>query len=249
MCGIAGASINPADTFDVTALTNGLLLGIENRGRHATGVAWTDLEGDTWINKDAIAASTFIRGEHVPDRASAVLAHTRWATQGSPKNNDNNHPIDVGGIVGIHNGCIYNDDAIFEMIGADKRIAEVDSEAIFAALVHAGKPVTEVLPLLGGSAAIAWIDLNDASILHVARVSSSPVVFGVTESGSLIFASTLEALERGIANAGLVLEYHWSMPEGHYLQVRDGKIIGSQTFETQSGRSLTATERRALSVA
>lgn len=250
MCGIAGASINPAETINTTTLATGLLLGIEERGQHATGVAWTGADPtDTWIMKDAVPASDFVSSEHVPDDASTFIAHTRWATKGSVSNNDNNHPIDVNGIVGIHNGCIWNDDDIFEAIGAGKRIAQVDSEAIFAALLHTGLSPAEVLPTLKGSAAIAWYNMADPTVLHLARVSSSPLVLGHTEGGSLLFASTERALTRAAMKADVLLTHTYSVPEGWYLQVRDGETLSSEQFATQGARPLTAMERRALNVA
>lgn len=250
MCGIAGASINPAENIDTSKLATALLLGIEERGQHATGVAWTGAEPtDTWILKDAVPASDFVTSAHVPHDAATFIAHTRWATKGAVQNNDNNHPIDVNGIVGIHNGCIWNDDDIFEALGTDKRIAQVDSEAIFAALLHTGLPPVEVLPTLKGSAAIAWYDLSDPHVLHLSRVSSSPLVLGHTEGGSLIFASTERAIKQAALAADVLLSHTYAVPEGWYLQVRDGGTISSEQFTTQGSRTLTDVERRALNVA
>jgi glucosamine 6-phosphate synthetase-like amidotransferase/phosphosugar isomerase protein len=249
MCGIAGASLNPTEPIDATALATQMLLGIEDRGRHATGTAWLSDDGQTWVSKAAIPASTYVQGEHVPATAPTFIGHTRWATQGKAANNDNNHPVDVGGIVGIHNGVIYNDDELFDLIGANKRIAQVDTEAIFATLLHSGLPATDSLALLRGSAAVAWYDAEDARILHLARVSYSPLVLGRTLGGSLLFASTRSALTRGAAGVGTTLTKVWEEDEGVYLRVLDGNIIERISFGKQERRALTDVERRALSVA
>ena len=62
----------------------------------------------------------------------AILAHSRKLTKGTAKENNNNHPILVPPILGVHNGKIENDDRIFEIHAEDfNRIGNVDSEAIF----------------------------------------------------------------------------------------------------------------------
>lgn len=248
MCGIAGASISPNEKVDTTRLANELLLGIEERGRHATGVAWVDKNDSLWIAKAAIPASEYVETSNVPRDAQSFIAHTRWATQGSINNNDNNHPIDVGGIVGIHNGCISNDDELFELIGSEKRIAEVDSEAIFSMLLHSGLTAGESLEFLQGSAAVSWYETDDNSVINLARVSSSPIVIAYTEAGSLLFASTERAIRRAANATGLNITHTYSLPEGWYHKVQDGKIIATEHFNVKSDRVLSAVERKALNL-
>lgn len=250
MCGIAGVSLHPNENVNATDLTRALLLGIEERGWHATGVAWADTDGDVWLVKDAVTASEFVKSDHAPADTRTVLAHTRWATKGAVENNANNHPIDVGGIVGIHNGCLSNDDELFAKLGKDKRIAQVDSEAIFAHLLHSGLSTADALQDLRGSAAIGWLEVEDGNTLHLARVSSSPLVLAFTDKGSLLFASTAKALTNAAVLTGLTLVGDpVSVPEGTYFQVRDGKVVAHDTFTTQGHRTLTSMEREALRVA
>lgn len=249
MCGIAGVSLSPTENVNSTTLARELLLSIQERGRHATGVAWADESGQAWIVKGAQAATDFVTGSHVPVEARSFISHTRWATQGSVNNNDNNHPIDVAGIVGIHNGCISNDDELFDLIGADKRRAEVDSEAIFATLLHSGMSVGDSLELVRGSAAVSWYNLEDTTTLHLARVSSSPLIFGHTEGGSFFFASTEKAIRRAALATGLSITHLYATPEGYYYQIRDGAIVATEQFSKQGHRSLSSIERQALNVA
>lgn len=204
MCGIAGFAIAPGDRgrLDIAGLTRALLLGIEHRGKDATGVAFVSPSGRVRLAKRPEAASKFL-GKRRGIGANAIvgLLHTRAATQGSPANPANNHPIAVGDVIGIHNGVLWNDGDIFDTLGTP-RIAEVDSEAIFAALHHYDD-AGAALELVDGSYATAWVDVTDPTVLHVARGYASPVVYLATKNGSVIFASTVSALKEGAFGAGM----------------------------------------------
>jgi glucosamine 6-phosphate synthetase-like amidotransferase/phosphosugar isomerase protein len=249
MCGIAGFSLNGREQVNATKLTNALLLGIEERGFHATGVAWNNEQTNkVWVQKDAVSATEFVRSNRLDKNTSTAILHTRWATKGSADNNANNHPIDIRGIVGIHNGVIYNDDEIFARIGSDRRIAEVDSEAIFANLLYGVGNTSDKLQEIEGSAAVAWMNSKDGSSLHLARISSSPVVVGISNLGSVLFASTEKALRLGATAGKIGLSKTFHMEEGSYLEIAKGQVIDSQKFAKVS-RTLSLTERKALNLA
>lgn len=247
MCGICGISASPTERFNARDLSSAMLLGIEERGGHATGVAWAT--GDTVeVDKTNVRATVFVRNMDIPAYARTFIGHTRWATQGVPERNLNNHPIDVGRLVGIHNGCISNDDALFRRIGPQHRIAEVDSEAIFAWVQRSGMPVTEALPYLSGSASVAWLDKKDPTLLHLARIAYSPLVIARTYGGSFMFASTTKCLEKSAVLADLHIEYMAPLEEGVYLTVRNGEVETLEMFDMKNShrRDLSSIERRAL---
>lgn len=208
-----------------------MLKAIEHRGPHATGAAWVDPKtGQVWVQKDALTASAFVKHLDLGGGRTAML-HTRWATKGEPSNNLNNHPIDVSGVVGVHNGMIANDDAIFEALGERaERAAEVDSEAIFAALKaeEDADPYT-VLATLQGTAAVAWFDVdndgfNHSRVIHLARVKGSPLWIGYTPKGSTVFASTLSAIKAAADEMNTTLTYRHEVEEGTHLRVRLGTV-------------------------
>lgn len=253
MCGIAGFNLAPEENVNATRLASELLLGIEERGRHATGVAYFDGDG-AWVQKDALPATAFVKDLDMPAHTSNALLHTRFGTKGSRHDMANNHPIEIPGhVIGVHNGVVWNDDEIFAEVGTSRRIAEVDSEAIFAALAYLPGPIDYALGKVLGSAAIAWIDtLGDPGTMHLARISASPLIFAFTEGGSFIFASTASAIRRATTKAGLTLGgAPFTLGEQHYLRVCNGQVVDKRMFVSEVGRSgapLTEIERAALNL-
>ena len=232
MCGMCGISMSPSEELDIDTLAKDMLVEMQSRGADATGLAWQTSENQIWITKSNVPANIFIKDEQVPSDVRTLIGHTRWATKGSPENNNNNHPIDTYGIVGIHNGFIGNDDQLFnEHIGLENRIAEVDSEAAFALLGIADVKVAETLAKLEGLAALAWFNSQTPGVLHLTRVSYSPLVVASTAQGSLLFASTLNCLRNTAVKHSLTLENIEPLKEGTYLAVKDGAIIECSTFD------------------
>ncbi len=131
MCGIAGFfGSDTTDLFNTPELLRELLEGIEHRGREATGVSWWGADNDkpaaVWpmLLKAPMAATQFVHEYEatLSDAANTnlVIAHTRLPTQGDKRHAVNNHPIDHGLIVGVHNGCVYNDAEIFRQLNCDR---------------------------------------------------------------------------------------------------------------------------------
>lgn len=150
MCGLAGCLISPEAGPEARARIKEIfranLLANETRGREATGVVACQSDGTFSYEKGALPASAFVEQQRCVDFFNdkidgdtvVLMGHTREPTKGTVDNNDNNHPIVVGDTVGVHNGVISNDDAIFVTLRqeeqAQARIGSVDSEAIFALL-------------------------------------------------------------------------------------------------------------------
>lgn len=98
------------------------------------------MNGQARLFKAPLPASEFINHPEylsllasIGDQTSLVLGHTRYPTKGEPTLEMNNHPIQAGPVLGVHNGHIKNDDDLFEQLGYPRR-AEVDSEIIFQML-------------------------------------------------------------------------------------------------------------------
>lgn len=235
MCGIVGYSLAPETRVNARALLEALLVGIESRGPHATGVAWRDHKGQVWIHKDAWRAQEFAPElDRAVNEARTVIGHTRWATKGSPEVNDNNHPLQYEGVILTHNGIVDNEAALYDYVEAEP-LAEVDSEAIAALLARAPSyfesEYTDVLPLIEGRASLAWIETVDArDQLHLARVQGSPLVIAQTRSGAFLYASTRTAIVNAAIIASMKVTWMQDVPEGVYLRIRNGRILDTLRF-------------------
>lgn len=237
MCGIAGYCLSPKHyaSVDVNEIAGQMLIDIQHRGEHATGAAWVDPRtGKRNIIKAPIPALKFVRkaGNKLCNNAQTAILHTRFATQGSPTVEANNHPIPRGKIVLTHNGHVSNDDELFKQLGVS-RVGQVDSEAL-AALVAFGKGKPwEILTQVQGTAALAWISANDSRTLHLARVNSSPLWLAQSNTGSLFYGSTLETIENAAIMSDCDLDWTYEAKEGEYFRVRDGRVSDYQRFTPQ----------------
>jgi glucosamine 6-phosphate synthetase-like amidotransferase/phosphosugar isomerase protein len=251
MCGLAGFSLSPHDAsrVDVSRLAESLLGAIEPRGPHATGVAWVDDVG-VMCHKKPVRASQFIdRYGTVPSGVSEALLHARYATHGSPEDSRNNHPLQVGSVVGVHNGVVFNTSELFRGTSFVERLDGVDSEAVFALLAGSRQHPVDLLSRVDGSATVAWYDNRYAGDLQVARVMSSPLVTAFTADESFLFASTSGAITETAELLGLVLRSLTVQNEGTYLRVRAGQVVEQRTFVAErSYGALNDMERAALNL-
>lgn len=236
MCGIAGFSLTTTSTIDVAAATRVLLASVAERGADAAGCAYVDPVDGIVINKQPGGASTFLEVVTVPASTRQLVLHVRDFTKGRPSLMANNHPIRHGSVVGVHNGKISNDEAVFATLGRARFEPgmTVDSEAIFAALDDAVDDQSLALERLTGSLATCWFDERRAGSLFLARGYGRPLWTAATRGGdALLWASTLEALEIAEDFMGLQLHKRPVRP-GSILEIRDGSIIGSSSFRADT---------------
>ncbi len=233
MCGIAGFSLKSDEKINAQNLGEALLCQIVTRGAHATGMAFVSGTPEKRVIKNFksnVNAFAFVKQniKKLPVDSKTAIFHTRYATLGSPLNNLNNHPIRVGQVVGVHNGHVTNHSEIFANYTTHARKAQVDSEAIFSMLASYKRSENEPKDLLGlvkGGAAVAWLDTRTGVDLHLARCCSSPLAVGQTGAGSFIFASTNTLLGKAVKDAGVKLDWVEEVPEWTYLKMRRGRIL------------------------
>jgi glucosamine 6-phosphate synthetase-like amidotransferase/phosphosugar isomerase protein len=164
MCGIAAILLYPTKRppemwAAIRASFTDNLLFNEERGRKASGLAVLKKDVPATIHKSPICAHEFVEEaayqqllNGIDSQTTLVLGHTRQPTKGSPNNHHNNHPIQAGKVIGVHNGHINNDDLLFADCDCE-RLGEVDSEIIFQLLWHD-------LPLAFGEAGLTAVQSN-----------------------------------------------------------------------------------------
>ena len=150
MCGQAGIILGQkrrrAEERDHLAWLFSQLLELsEERGPHATGVAWLKRDGQHRLFKRPVEAGRLVEDKAfhevlagIDNRTTLLLGHTRWRTRGDERVNGNNHPIRAGDVLGTHNGTIYNADYLFKRFRL-QRFAEVDSELLFRLAAQVGR--------------------------------------------------------------------------------------------------------------
>lgn len=237
MCGIAGVYLkNPSivsnynDEFQFDRFFDKLLLSIESRGRDSTGFV---AARNTFIqlDKKPIKASDFIKTRRrawMTDGTRMVLGHTRFATQGAPEYDVNNHPVRYGTTFITHNGHIHNDDDVFDELDLPRYDVAVDSVAIAATLEkHGFNDLEAALKLLKGSYAVAAINPTKApDELLLIKGPVTPINYYETKH-MLVWASTSQAIrdawEEVLGEPPPIGQVKW-LSEGDVIHVKDGEV-------------------------
>jgi glucosamine 6-phosphate synthetase-like amidotransferase/phosphosugar isomerase protein len=234
MCAICGIGILKSSTMKdsnkLKEFFTKLLCACQDGGRSASGVSFMR-EKKVDVLRRGISASELVQTleyknlinqnielglTETNNRLFSILGHCRIPTKGSPLNNKNNHPVVVKNIIGVHNGCISNDNLLFETFKL-QRIAEVDTEAIFSMasyLTTQAKTTQEALEklcgMLQGSYACALQNANHPYNLYLFRGFNGTHIRHYTEAGLIVLATTETYIER--ASEGLNLGKYEPIP-------------------------------------
>ncbi|HEV8179887.1 MAG TPA: hypothetical protein VGP54_06270 [Gaiellaceae bacterium] len=230
MCGIAGYSLSPRSGVDRTLAAQALLAGIADRGADAVGYAH---RGPTdrypVLMKQRTPASDLLDRIGVPGQATELLVHVRDYTKGHPSIPANNHPVQHGPVVGIHNGIIANDDELLAphpCARTEPRMT-VDSEAIFALAAHSRND-PRALEALSGVMAAAWLDQREPGTVFAARGIGRPLWLGRGRK-EVFFASNRKALEVVSEYTGVRLRLT-EVRDGTFLALRSGRLARTTRF-------------------
>ena len=220
MCGIGGV-YNPSGREFPTVKAGSMWTDLSDRGTHASGVAWM------WDNSDkpcvwkAGKSSTEAVREGVMNRVGKrvlyAFMHTRYTTQGSVKNNNNNHPVCRDDIILTHNGVIQ-DDPVFSHFNVNRKY-QVDTEAVSVGLRHGG--IGWVADNIEGSMSLAWVDCTKSTTtVNLFTNGRNPLVIARTDCGRVVWASNLYHIEE---NWNITSHFN-ATPFKHYRIEDDGSI-------------------------
>jgi len=201
MCGIIGVT----GETDAVPLLLGALHQLEYRGYDSAGIAMVVDDG-IWRARAGGGTTSVARlGELAADAPrghSAALGHTRWATHGSPTE-ENAHPhLDcTGRLALIHNGIIENHAELrAELVSSGHTFASVTDTEVMAHLIEAamaeGASLVEatrsMLGRVRGAYSVAVVHADDPDTIVASR-HSTPLVLGL-DDGMTLLASDIPAL-------------------------------------------------------
>lgn len=244
MCGIFGALVVERGAKLNIAVLEELAIINEERGHHAFGFASTNGKR-VQVYKSAGAPSELCHkiGELLLPRATALVAHTRHATHGSPEDNRNNHPHNVpsmrqerkrDGVI-VHNGVVANHLDLVDKYRL-KMTTECDSEVIAKLLssknLFSGKGSGRISTLKRASLTAEAMDCPSAFMYMAPRrfaaVRMGRPLWWHKFEGVVYFSSIAldfsEDFARGQVTDNAVRTYNWSHTEKRWRLVGKAEV-------------------------
>lgn len=207
MCGIAGF-VKHGESEPMLPVIMGLLgIFMQQRGTDS----WGYTDGKT-ITKDK---GWLEEGwQYNFGLTDAAALHTRHATTGEVTA-ENSHPFQIGDIIGMHNGVVYNHS---ELNKKYKRTLAVDSMHIFA---HLAENID-----LSGIEAYGAIVYWKGGLVHLGRFHGGSLTVAKTTFGWL-FASTKWAIEQALrfTNTLHTLQAYIEPKEGKLYVINGGNLV------------------------
>lgn len=206
----------------------------EARGTDATGIAY-NLDGSLRIYKRPVPAHRL--HFRVPEQATAIMGHTRMATQGNAKRNYNNHPFPGtagrDGFALAHNGVLYNDHRLRRSLHLPRTKIQTDSY-IAVQLIEEKRALSfdslrYMAEQVEGSFTFTVLDRKDR--LYIVKGDNPLCLFHFPTLGLYLYASTEEILRRAMSRMDLGEQEpcRISLDCGEILRIdRDGRLTRSQ---------------------
>ena len=180
----------------------------EARGTDATGISYNAGNRLKVFKRPLPAHLMWYR---VPLEATVVMGHTRMATQGSEKKNENNHPFlgrtETGAFALAHNGVLYNDKLLRKARKLPDTKIETDSYVAVQLLEQSGKldfgSLKNMAEQLEGTFTITTLSQHDE--LFFVKGNNPLCIFHFPQMGVYVYASTEEILQKALNRTRLRL--------------------------------------------
>jgi len=223
-------------------LTQSLAVASEERGIDASGISYVK-DGQIVIYKRPKAAHKL--HFNPPEGTTAVMGHTRMTTQGSEKNNQNNHPFlgttgDISWSL-AHNGILYNDKELRKEKQLPVTAIETDSFVAVQLIESQHKLDFDSLRYMSeqvqGSFNFSLLD--DKNTLYLIKGSNPLCLLHFASLGLYVYASTESIMKNALKRVGLHKfgSERIEADEGDIIRIdRNGKITRSR-YEPKIYRS------------
>ncbi len=220
MCGIFGivAKASSLSQRELTKISSDLFRLSESRGKESSGLAVLTTEAIA-IYKQPASASVLIKsseyhsllrrfdgdganGSGAAQVPITLMGHARLVTNGGQENHDNNQPVVKDGIVGIHNGILVNDAALWQEFPTLQRRSQVDTEVLLSLIRHFYRQsgqltdaIRAAFQKIEGTASIAAM-FTDLNVMVLATNNGSLYMCSSFDGTAYIFASERHILQR-----------------------------------------------------
>lgn len=212
-----------------------LSIAAEERGTDATGIAYNTERGLQVYKRPLPAHRMHFK---VPADAHVVMGHTRMATQGRAKRNENNRPF-LGSIgrerfALAHNGVLYNDYSLRSARHLPKTKIETDSY-IAVQLIEQQKALDLRFMAEQVEGSFTFTVLTERDELYFVKGDNPLCLVHFPLTGTYVYASTAEILNAGLLHCGwLGKDEKISVECGESVKIdRKGRISRS-TFDAGS---------------
>ena len=146
MCGIYGLAYSASKTVLPKILLKSLKkigLSSQSRGKDSSGICISN-DSEWKVYRGPVSVNRLFKDKQIKKdlkaslnlKKSCSIGHARLVTNGSQLDLNNNQPVQVGGIIGIHNGIITNVDELWNNYPGLDRKFEIDTEIIFSIINH-----------------------------------------------------------------------------------------------------------------
>lgn len=189
------------DKNQIIHAVKAIVTDMQSRGEDSTGVVAIFVDREE-IYKAAEKASDFVESDKFNAfmernwEADCFLLHDRKYTQGEPKYNYNNHPLESDRFILVHNGIVSDDlKDILDVIPKDKFDTKVETDSYVINQVAELFGITSV-PSINGSMSILMYDKQTKELHAFRKNTTMPLMVGYSEEAKMIvFASTSSAIE------------------------------------------------------
>lgn len=238
MCGLYGVLSYGNEIKDIAEITEALAIESAVRGTDATGYAYNKSNHIEVCKK---SKSAYTMNFTIPKNISTVMGHTRHATQGTLKYNENNHPFK--GHCGksefalAHNGILSNDRELRHKLRLPSTRIETDSYIAVQLLESQKqldfKSIKYMAEKVEGS--YSFTILDNKNNLYIVKGDSPISTFHFPKKKVYVYASTLSILWKALVDTELFADLQLHKYDD--INITDGEILKIYSSgQTQRGK-------------